>query len=122
MICPQCNAWTRTLETRDKFDGTIHRRYECANLHRFNTMESVVIIPLKLPNLLREVMRRDYPQGATVSELANALDKQTHDVHEAIRRMRDVYIKEWINNVVIWALAESERDKPPNAPKSKGKP
>jgi transcriptional regulator NrdR family protein len=42
MICPTCNAWTRTLETREKPGHTTYRRYECANLHRFSTMEAVV--------------------------------------------------------------------------------
>jgi len=44
MICPQCNAWTRTLETRHKYDNEVYRRYECANKHRFSTIESVKLI------------------------------------------------------------------------------
>ncbi len=42
MICPTCNAWTRTLETREKPGHTTYRRYECANLHRFTTLEQAV--------------------------------------------------------------------------------
>ena len=42
MICPTCNAWTRTLETREKPGHQTYRRYECANLHRFSTMEAAV--------------------------------------------------------------------------------
>ena len=43
MICPQeqCRAWTRVLETRHKYDNQVYRRYECANGHRFSTMERV---------------------------------------------------------------------------------
>jgi transcriptional regulator NrdR family protein len=47
MICPTCNAWTRVLETRHKYDNQVYRRYECANTHRFSTMEKVVLRPVK---------------------------------------------------------------------------
>jgi len=47
MICPTCSAWTRTLETRHKYDNQVYRRYECANTHRFSTMEKVVLRPVK---------------------------------------------------------------------------
>tara|TARA_R110002126_G_scaffold199049_3_gene346781 strand:- start:569 stop:934 length:366 start_codon:yes stop_codon:yes gene_type:complete len=40
MKCPKCNAWSRVLETRMKKDGTKRRAIECANLHRFSTIES----------------------------------------------------------------------------------
>lgn len=39
MKCPTCHAWCMTKETRQNPDGTTSRRYECANLHRFNTHE-----------------------------------------------------------------------------------
>lgn len=35
--CPECNAWTRVLESRNTY-----RRRECANLHRFWTHEALV--------------------------------------------------------------------------------
>ena len=41
MKCPTCNAWTYNLETRTNKNGTVRRRYECANLHRFTTIEQV---------------------------------------------------------------------------------
>ncbi|CAB4136578.1 hypothetical protein UFOVP312_20 [uncultured Caudovirales phage] len=41
MKCPRCNAWSEVLETRIKEDNTKRRRYECANLHRFTTIEFV---------------------------------------------------------------------------------
>lgn len=40
MKCPICDAWTDTLETRTRADGTKRRRYECANGHRFSTLET----------------------------------------------------------------------------------
>jgi len=39
MKCPVCGTWTIVLETRNG-----RRRRECANLHRFVTLESVVKI------------------------------------------------------------------------------
>lgn len=42
MKCPECNAWATVLETRERSDGTIYRRYQCANNHRFSTRETVL--------------------------------------------------------------------------------
>lgn len=42
MKCPACNAWTELLETRKRATGAVYRRYECANLHRFSTLDGVV--------------------------------------------------------------------------------
>lgn len=39
MNCQRCGAWASVLETRVKSDKTTRRRYECANLHRFTTIE-----------------------------------------------------------------------------------
>jgi transcriptional regulator NrdR family protein len=41
MKCPVCHAWTYNLETRTNQDGTVRRRYECGNLHRFSTLETL---------------------------------------------------------------------------------
>jgi transcriptional regulator NrdR family protein len=41
MKCPHCEAWTEVRETRQRTDGTKRRRYECANLHRFTTVERI---------------------------------------------------------------------------------
>lgn len=42
MKCPTCGAWTQVLETRKRGVNVTRRRYECANLHRFTTLESVI--------------------------------------------------------------------------------
>lgn len=42
MKCYQCKAWAEVLETRTRSDGVTRRRYECANTHRFTTLEVVV--------------------------------------------------------------------------------
>lgn len=45
MKCPECKAWALVLQTRTrKTDGAVTRRYECANLHRFSTLERVVVL------------------------------------------------------------------------------
>ena len=43
MKCPECKAWTFIHETRLKQDNTKRRRYECANGHRFTTLETVTM-------------------------------------------------------------------------------
>lgn len=48
MKCPRCGVWVRVLETRMDADGAKRRRYECANLHRFSTKETIV--PGRLSN------------------------------------------------------------------------
>lgn len=48
MKCPVCQTWTMVKETRTKPGNTKLRRYECANLHRFVTLEKVErVIPKK---------------------------------------------------------------------------
>ena len=39
--CPTCGTYTKILETRVNPKG-IRRRYECANMHRFTTQETLV--------------------------------------------------------------------------------
>jgi transcriptional regulator NrdR family protein len=41
MKCPVCGTWTLVKETRKRADNSKYRRYECANLHRFTTLETV---------------------------------------------------------------------------------
>jgi len=48
MRCPVCNTWVMVKETRSRPNNATYRRYECANTHRFVTMEQVVrVIELK---------------------------------------------------------------------------
>lgn len=42
MKCPVCNTWVLVKETRSRPDNAAYRRYECANEHRFTTLEQVV--------------------------------------------------------------------------------
>ena len=41
MKCPECQKWTEVLESVLRDDGSRRRRYQCANLHRFSTVERV---------------------------------------------------------------------------------
>lgn len=49
MKCPTCNAWTEVNDTRNKGNHVLRRR-ECANGHKFNTAEHVVV-ELEKPNI-----------------------------------------------------------------------
>jgi len=43
MKCPECGAWTVVKETRADQNNSRRRRIECANLHRFTTLETVIV-------------------------------------------------------------------------------
>lgn len=43
MKCPECGAWTIVKESRQSTGNTRKRRYECANIHRFSTLETIVV-------------------------------------------------------------------------------
>jgi len=58
MDCPTCKAWAEVKDTRQrKEDNTRYRRYECANGHRFSTLEQVlppeIAIKARLANLAK---------------------------------------------------------------------
>jgi transcriptional regulator NrdR family protein len=40
--CPECGTWTIVKETRISTGNTRRRRLECANEHRFTTLETIV--------------------------------------------------------------------------------
>jgi len=42
MKCPECGAWTVVKETRADENNSRRRRIECANMHRFTTLETVI--------------------------------------------------------------------------------
>ncbi len=42
MACPECKTWTEVKQTRsDEAKTEVKRRYQCANGHRFSTLEKV---------------------------------------------------------------------------------
>jgi transcriptional regulator NrdR family protein len=42
MKCPECGAWTVVKDSRVDQNNNRRRRIECANLHRFTTLETVI--------------------------------------------------------------------------------
>lgn len=46
MKCPVCGTWTWVLDSRPiRSRNARHRRYECANGHRFTTEENIKKVP-----------------------------------------------------------------------------
>ena len=43
MKCPECGTWTIVKETRTSNENTRRRRLECANEHRFTTLETIIV-------------------------------------------------------------------------------
>lgn len=43
MKCPECGTWTIVKETRISTGNSRRRRLECANEHRFTTLETIVV-------------------------------------------------------------------------------
>lgn len=41
MKCPECGVWTIVKETRTRQDNTRRRTLECANMHKFTTVERI---------------------------------------------------------------------------------
>lgn len=52
MKCPHCGAWSDVLSTRDG-----RRRRQCANNHRFSTLEAVVQEPLPLRDRDEQILK-----------------------------------------------------------------
>lgn len=55
MDCPECNAWSTVLETRQRAGG-VYRRHECANLHRFSTLNGEAVIGLQRAANIRKTL------------------------------------------------------------------
>lgn len=43
MKCPECGTWTIVKDTRTLDNNTKRRRIECANMHRFSTLETIIV-------------------------------------------------------------------------------
>ena len=48
MKCPTCNAWAVVKQMQPRDHNVTYRRYECGNLHRFNTYERTEISEAQL--------------------------------------------------------------------------
>jgi len=43
MKCPEFGTWTIVKETKTSTGNTRKRRLECANEHRFTTLETIIV-------------------------------------------------------------------------------
>ena len=59
--CEVCGTWTEVLETRRRKTGTIARRIECANLHRFTVYETSTEERMPQPPAIPEIDRAAGP-------------------------------------------------------------
>jgi transcriptional regulator NrdR family protein len=48
MKCPECGAWTVVKDSRVDQNNSRRRRIECANMHRFTTLETVIATKTQL--------------------------------------------------------------------------
>ena len=48
MKCPTCNVWAVVRKMQQRDHNVTYRRYECGNLHRFNTYERTEISETQL--------------------------------------------------------------------------
>lgn len=77
MKCPHCGAWSTVLATR-----ATRRRRECANGHRFNTVETVLGLS---GNRVQKWARN---QAIRADERGNSELARIHNVSEA--RIREI--------------------------------
>lgn len=61
-------SWTEVIETRTRADGTVRRRYQCANAHRFTTLEKPMT-PEKKPDISQSVVAELFTYSATSGAL-----------------------------------------------------
>lgn len=89
MKCPVCTAWAEVKETRARNDGSRRRRYECANLHRFNTDERVSVTPeMEAERKARtEQVRQRIAEGVKVVAIAHEFNLSESYVYELRKQM-----------------------------------
>jgi transcriptional regulator NrdR family protein len=55
MRCPECGTWTIVKETRTSTGNTRRRRLECANEHRFTTLETIIVSKTRVHKVKKAV-------------------------------------------------------------------
>jgi len=73
---------------------------------------------------IRMVLQK-YPDGLTISEMAERLEKDRHGIQRAMPQMADAYIDRWISgreHRKQWAAVWCVIAPPQNCPKPKEKP
>lgn len=87
MNCPECNGWTLVKDTRLRNDGSRLRRYECANEHRFSSVERIEAPRVgREPKLDVEVASRMIREGHKLKSVAIDFGVTESAVHTALKR------------------------------------
>lgn len=68
MKCPECGVWVRVVETRSEPDGSKRRRYECGNLHRFTTRETIVVAAKPTPREKVDVLKQALKEASKLKK------------------------------------------------------
>ena len=55
MKCPECGTWTIVKETRTSTGNSRRRRLECANEHRFTTLETIIVSKTRIHKIKKTV-------------------------------------------------------------------
>lgn len=85
MICHQCGVWTDVLSTRQRHRGlAIQRERQCANGHRFLTLETLTQRP---PSRGPEYCRR-HAAGESIAHIAKECGVTRDAVRRAINRQK----------------------------------
>lgn len=112
MKCPTCNAWTNVLESRP-LKGSIKRRRECANMHRFTTYEtefnherSVVLTGRRVFNWMLKLLN---------GETRNVVQPKQGDLFESESKQaqtgKEVLSTEQVLGNIMNAIARSKDEK-----------
>ena len=110
--CPTCNAWTNVLESRP-LKGSIKRRRECANMHRFTTYEtefnherSVVLTGRRVFNWMLKLLN---------GETRNVVQPKQGDLFESESKQaqtgKEVLSTEQVLGNIMNAIARSKDEK-----------
>jgi transcriptional regulator NrdR family protein len=55
MKCPECGTWTIVKETRTSTGNSRRRRLECANEHRFTTLETIIVSKTRIRQIKKAI-------------------------------------------------------------------
>ena len=87
MKCPECDTWTIVKDTRLRSDGSRLRRYECANEHRFSTVERVEAQRVgRVPSIDIKVAAAMLREGEKLIAVALEFGVTESAVHTAMKR------------------------------------
>lgn len=84
---PRCGVWSQVLETRTQRDGSIKRTHECANGHRFGSIQRPEPHPDFLARRNRQLVAL-VRAGVTITEAARRFGLASHsEASRIVKRM-----------------------------------